>query len=62
MVITGTKSEELAEIAAKYYSKILRQIFTGKKLKMSEFKVHNVVATSDFNIPISLEGLSAEHV
>ena len=61
IVVTGAKSEELAETAAKHFSKILRKVFPSKHLQMEEFKVHNVVASCDFGFQISLESLGAEH-
>jgi transcription initiation factor TFIID TATA-box-binding protein len=57
IVVTGSKSEELASIAAKRYAKVVKKII-NRKVEIGEFKVHNVVATADFGFEISLEGLN----
>jgi transcription initiation factor TFIID TATA-box-binding protein len=58
VVVTGAKSEDSAESAAKNYSKIIKKVLNGKQIKMLEFKVHNVVASFDFGFPVSLENMN----
>lgn len=60
MVITGAKSEEKSEQAAKMYAKMIKKVgFPGVKLQ--DFKIQNIVGSCDVRFPISLESLSSEH-
>lgn len=60
MVITGAKSEEKSETAAKMYAKMIKKVgFPGVKLQ--DFKIQNIVGSCDVKFPISLESLNTEH-
>ena len=60
MVITGAKSEELSQRAAKMYSKMIKKV-GFEKVKLQEFKIQNIVGSCDVRFPISLEALSTAH-
>jgi len=60
MVITGAKSEEKSETAAKMYAKMIKKV-GNPTVKLSEFKIQNIVGSCDVKFPISLESLSSEH-
>ena len=59
VVCTGAKSEEISRLSAKMYAKMIRKI--GYPIKLSDFKIQNVVASCDLKFAISLEGLANEH-
>ncbi len=60
MVITGAKSEEKSNTAAKMYAKMIKKIgFPGVKLQ--QFLIQNIVGSCDVRFPISLESLNTEH-
>jgi transcription initiation factor TFIID TATA-box-binding protein len=60
MVITGAKSEEKSEAAAKSYAKLIKKAgFPG--LKLQDFKIQNIVGSCDVKFPISLESLNSDH-
>lgn len=59
VVCTGAKTEEISRVSAKMYAKMIRKI--GYQIKVSDFKIQNVVASCDLNFAISLEGLANEH-
>jgi transcription initiation factor TFIID TATA-box-binding protein len=59
MVITGAKSEDAARRGARKFAAIIRKI--GFQPKFGEFKVQNMVATSDAGFPIRLEALVYAH-
>ena len=60
MVITGAKSEDESQMAAKMYAKMIRKLgYTD--IKLQEFKVQNIVGSCDVKFPISLETLSQKH-
>lgn len=59
MVITGTRSEDDAQFAAKKFMKIVHK--TGfSAVKFQEFKIQNIVGTTDVRFPIRLEKLALE--
>jgi transcription initiation factor TFIID TATA-box-binding protein len=60
VVCTGAKSEEISLTSSKMYAKMIRKI-GYKNLKLSDFKIQNVVASCDIQFPISLLGLANEH-
>eukprot|EP01127_Copromyxa_protea_P006200 TRINITY_DN1600_c0_g1_i1.p1 TRINITY_DN1600_c0_g1~~TRINITY_DN1600_c0_g1_i1.p1 ORF type:complete len:198 (+),score=32.02 TRINITY_DN1600_c0_g1_i1:40-594(+) len=60
MVITGARSEELARSAGRKFAKILIKL-GFKDVKFKDFKVQNIVASSDVHFPISLSTLREDH-
>ena len=56
MVITGAKSEEDCRDAARLYARKIKKCGYDK-LKLSQFKVVNIVAKSSVNFKVSLEPL-----
>lgn len=59
MVCTGAKSEELSRDAAKKYAKAIKKV--GFNVSMQDFKIQNIVGSTDVGFPISLENLSSTH-
>lgn len=59
MLCTGARSEEDSRKASRIYAKIIMRI--GYKVKFSEFKIENIMASVDVKFPISLEGISTAH-
>lgn len=57
MVCTGAKSEELSHTAARNYAKIIKRIGYSK-VKLTDFKIQNMVGSTEVNFSISLEALS----
>lgn len=60
MVITGAKSEEKSENAAKMYAKMIKKV-GFPQVKMQEFKIQNIVGSCDVRFPINLESLNTAH-
>jgi transcription initiation factor TFIID TATA-box-binding protein len=60
MVITGAKSEEKSEQAAKQYAKMIKKVGTPD-VKLQEFKIQNIVGSCGVNFAISLESLNTGH-
>lgn len=56
MVCTGAKSEDDSEIAAKRYAKSIRKL-GNKEVKMTDFKIQNIVGSHDVGFKIKLETL-----
>lgn len=59
MVVTGAKSEADARLAARKYARIVQKL--GSDAKFLDFKIQNVVASTDVKFPIRLEGLAFSH-
>ncbi|KAK9845915.1 hypothetical protein WJX81_005852 [Elliptochloris bilobata] len=59
MVCTGAKSEEAARVAARKYAKVVQRL--GFPATFKDFKVQNIVGSTDVRFPIRLEGLSYSH-
>eukprot|EP00053_Salpingoeca_punica_P004741 m.50702 g.50702 ORF g.50702 m.50702 type:complete len:199 (-) comp12928_c0_seq1:328-924(-) len=59
MVCTGTKSEEQAYHASRKYARIIQKL--GFPVVFKDFKVQNMVASSDVRFPVRLEGLAVSH-
>ena len=55
MVITGAKSEDLAEHAAKQYAKMIRKCSGKKNITMTKFHIENIVANVNAYFKIELE-------
>lgn len=60
MVITGAKSEEKSQTAAKMYAKMIKKV-GNPSVKLQEFKIQNIVGSCDVKFCISLESLNTEH-
>ena len=60
MCITGTKSSHNSSLAAKRFAYIIDRVgYTPKSL--IDFKIQNIVGTTDMGFPIRLEGLAYAH-
>jgi len=59
VVITGAKSEKLAKTAGRKFARIIQK--TGFPATWAEFKVQNVVGSTDVGFPVRLEGIAKEH-
>ena len=57
MVCTGAKSEEDSELACKQYAKMVRKTLDNKSVKLTDFKVQNIVASVASGFNIKLEDL-----
>jgi len=55
MVVTGAKNEDDALLASKNVRKILHKV--GVPTRFTEFKVQNIVGSTDVGFPIRLEGI-----
>ncbi|CDR94824.1 TATA-box binding protein, putative [Babesia bigemina] len=60
VMVTGCKTVDAAHLAAKRIAKLIRREFGGP-LHFAEFKVENIVASFNCNVPIRLERLYEEH-
>lgn len=54
MVCTGAKSEEMSETASKQYAKSIMKV-GNKDVKMTDFKIQNIVGSHDVGFQIKLE-------
>eukprot|EP01128_Nolandella_sp_AFSM9_P011945 TRINITY_DN882_c0_g1_i2.p1 TRINITY_DN882_c0_g1~~TRINITY_DN882_c0_g1_i2.p1 ORF type:complete len:229 (-),score=44.25 TRINITY_DN882_c0_g1_i2:80-766(-) len=59
LVCTGTSSERLAKEASRKFAALIKKI--GYKVKFTDFKIVNIVATCDTRFPVRLEGLALAH-
>ncbi|CAK0781405.1 TATA-box-binding protein [Coccomyxa viridis] len=59
VVVTGAKSEDDARNAARKYGKIVTKL--GYDARFQDFKVQNIVGSTDVKFPIRLEGLAYSH-
>ncbi|CAL5221317.1 g3489 [Coccomyxa viridis] len=59
VVVTGAKSEDDARSAARKYGKIITKL--GYDARFQDFKVQNIVGSTDVKFPIRLEGLAYGH-
>ncbi|KAL1923147.1 uncharacterized protein VTP21DRAFT_9523 [Calcarisporiella thermophila] len=59
MVVTGAKSEEDSRLAARKYARIIQKL--GFNAKFTDFKIQNIVGSTDVKFPIRLEGLAYSH-
>eukprot|EP00924_Labyrinthula_sp_SR-Ha-C_P002495 maker-scaffold_16-snap-gene-6.29-mRNA-1 protein AED:0.01 eAED:0.01 QI:386/1/1/1/1/1/2/50/199 len=58
-VITGTRSEEQAKLAARKFTKIVQKV--GIQGQIRDFKISNMVGLFDCKFPIRLETFALEH-
>mmetsp|Transcript_12848 Transcript_12848/g.46969 ORF Transcript_12848/g.46969 Transcript_12848/m.46969 type:complete len:217 (-) Transcript_12848:1626-2276(-) len=59
VVCTGAKSEADAKLAARKYAKIVSKL--DFKVSFKDFKIQNMVGSTDVRFPIRLEGLAFAH-
>ena len=59
MVVTGAKSEESSKLAARKYARVIQKL--GFPAKFMDFKIQNIVGSTDVKFPIRLEGLAFAH-
>ncbi|KAF2642539.1 TBP-domain-containing protein [Massarina eburnea CBS 473.64] len=59
MVVTGAKSEDDSKLASRKYARIIQKL--GFNAKFSDFKIQNIVGSTDIKFPIRLEGLASHH-
>ncbi|GMY05707.1 TATA-box-binding protein-like [Fagus crenata] len=59
MVVTGAKSEDAANKAARKYARIIQKLEFPTTLK--NFKIQNIVASCDIKFPIRLESIVERH-
>jgi transcription initiation factor TFIID TATA-box-binding protein len=59
MVCTGAKSEEKSRLAARKYARVIQKL--GFPAKFTDFKIQNMVGSTDVKFPIRLEGLMHQH-
>ncbi|XP_076251111.1 uncharacterized protein LOC143190592 [Rhynchophorus ferrugineus] len=59
MVCTGAKSEEDARLSGRKFARIIQKL--GFPAKFLDFKIQNMVGSSDVNFQIRLEGLALKH-
>ncbi|KAL9048579.1 MAG: hypothetical protein Q9162_007645 [Coniocarpon cinnabarinum] len=59
MVVTGAKSEDDSKLASRKYARIIQKL--GFNAKFTDFKIQNIVGSTDIKFPIRLEGLAARH-
>ncbi|GIX65385.1 TATA-box-binding protein [Babesia caballi] len=60
LMVTGSKTVECARLGAKRMAKMIRREL-GVDLRFREFKIENIIATFNCNVPIRLERLYEEH-
>ncbi|KAJ1544814.1 TATA-box-binding protein, partial [Nowakowskiella sp. JEL0078] len=53
MVVTGAKSEEQSNLAARKYARIVQKL--GFNAQFKDFKIQNIVGSCDVKFPIRLE-------
>ena len=59
MVCTGAKNEEASRIAARKFARIIQKL--GNVVSFTNFKIQNIVGSSDVNFPIDLEHIANKH-
>ena len=59
MVCTGAKNEDASRIAARKYARIIQKL--GFAVQFTNFKIQNIVGSSDVKFPIDLELISTKH-
>ncbi|KAK1935988.1 TATA-box binding protein [Babesia divergens] len=60
LMVTGSRTVEHAILGAKRMAKLIRREL-GEEILFKEFKVENIIATFNCNVPIRLERLYDEH-
>ncbi|KRX10821.1 hypothetical protein PPERSA_00991 [Pseudocohnilembus persalinus] len=59
MVCTGAKTEQESNRGARKYAKIIKKL--GFNVKFTEFKIQNIVGSTDVGFPINLDNLEHDH-
>jgi len=59
MVCTGAKNEEQSKTAARKYARIIQKL--NFNVQFTNFKIQNIVGSSDVKFPIDLENISQRH-
>ncbi|EDO05894.1 TATA-box-binding protein domain protein [Babesia bovis T2Bo] len=60
LIVTGCKTVESARLGAKRIAKMVRRELGGG-IQFNDFKIENIIATFNCNVPIRLERLYEEH-
>ncbi|SPJ08908.1 TATA-box-binding protein [Plasmodium sp. DRC-Itaito] len=60
IMLTGTRTKKDSIIGCKKIAKIIK-IVTKEKVKFSNFKIENIIASANCNIPVRLELLAHDH-
>lgn len=60
VMVTGSRSEDDARLACKKAAKIVSKC-SHPDVRFADFKIENIVASTDVRYPIRLEGLAYEH-
>jgi len=59
IVCTGAKSETDSFIASKRYARVIQKV--GFNVKFKNFKIQNIVGSTDVKFPIKLDTLQQKH-
>lgn len=59
MVCTGAKNEDESRTAARKYARIIQKL--GFQAQFVNFKIENIVGSSNVKFPIDLEAIAARH-
>jgi len=59
MVCTGAKNEDESRVAARKYARIIHKL--GFPAQFHNFKIENIVGSSNVKFPIDLEYISTGH-
>ncbi|XP_063241530.1 uncharacterized protein LOC134541785 isoform X2 [Bacillus rossius redtenbacheri] len=59
MVVTGARSEDAVNLAARKYARIIQKL--GFPVRFVDFRIHNMVGTCDLRFPVRLEDLQQMH-
>lgn len=59
IICTGARTAQDSNLGARKFCRILQKL--GYKVKFSDFKIQNVIATVDLRFPIRLENLNQIH-
>ncbi|KAK7582153.1 hypothetical protein V9T40_013598 [Parthenolecanium corni] len=59
MVVCGARHETLASLGARKFARILQKI--GYNVCLKDFKINNMLGTSDLKFPVRLEDLNESH-
>ena len=61
LVITGAKSENDAMQSARIFTAAISKVQESLDITLTDFKIQNIVASSDVGFSIKLESLQEEH-
>ena len=60
VMVTGCRSEDQARMACKKVAKVVYKC-NHPSVRFADFKIENIVASTDVRFPVRLEGLAYEH-